>query len=75
MVTISKHRKISTLKKLPESNLECNDTETEFLSRYVSRYFRQVTIHIVTFCIPLCASPFFSLKDLQHTSVKIKTNI
>jgi hypothetical protein len=25
--------------------------------------------------IPLCASPFFSLNDLPHASVKIKTNI
>jgi hypothetical protein len=49
--------------------------DSEFLSRYVSRYFRQVTIRIVIFCIPLCVLPFFSLKDLPHMSMKIETNI
>jgi hypothetical protein len=31
-------------------------------------------IRIVTFCIPLCASLFFSLKDLPHTQMYVREN-
>jgi hypothetical protein len=35
----------------------------------------RITILIVTFCIPLCASPFFSLKNLPHTPYDIGDTI